>query len=327
MNHHPGAWLIWLGAVCVFAFVVTNPFALATMLAVIGLIALALPSSEQGTHLKAFFVAGVVLLLFRLVFVALLPNPGSTVLFTLPRVGVSMFGLSGPVSAEVIAQAGVEGLQLIVVVSAFGLFNSRVDTGAAIRLVPIVFRDTGLVVSIASGFIPSMLATVGDIKDAQRMRGEHGVRRLSPSLAIPILGRTLDKAFLLAESMEARGYGAKVVAVNSAALAAGLVFCIAGIAASTAGARSGGTVLVLFGLLVLATTIYVASRGSNVTRMASRGARPRDWLMCLACLAAGIVAVRSNAGYSAFPTISVPQFPTDAIAAAALLGIPALTGK
>ncbi|HVE91792.1 MAG TPA: energy-coupling factor transporter transmembrane component T [Actinomycetota bacterium] len=213
MRVHTLAWAGWLTACSVYAFAVSNPYALATALSAVLLVHLSAPEDPAARvrPMRTFLVAAIVVLGFRLVFTALLPNPGQTTLFSLPRLALPSwaggFGLGGRVTAEVVAESALEGLRLVLVLAAFGEFNSRIDFSAAVRAVPAVTREAGLVVAIALAFVPGVLAAAADVRDAQKMRGERGRTRLAPSLAVPILALSLERAFLLAESMDSRGYG------------------------------------------------------------------------------------------------------------------------
>lgn len=213
MTLHPGAWIAWLTSICVFAFVVTNPLYLVLTLLAVLVVHLSFPPDDSplGRAVRVFLMVGLVLLAVRVLFIGLLPNPGRTTLFVLPQLQTPRwFGgleLGGPVSAEVLAGAVNEGLRFIVVLVAFGVFNARADLTGLLRTVPPVFRDVGLIVSIAVAFVPGVMRTLRDVRDAQRLRGEWGFRRLAPTLVVPVLGLSLERALLLAESMDARGYG------------------------------------------------------------------------------------------------------------------------
>ena len=96
MTLHPAAWLAWLTAAAVFAFAVTNPFYLLLALGAVLVVHASFPPRRSPVQraVRTFLVAGLVLLFVRVVFVALLTNPGQTVLFQVlevPNTGTSLY--------------------------------------------------------------------------------------------------------------------------------------------------------------------------------------------------------------------------------------------
>ncbi|MFN2242457.1 MAG: energy-coupling factor transporter transmembrane component T, partial [Anaerolineae bacterium] len=67
------------------------------------------------------------------------------------------------------------------------------------------------VISIAITFVPQMVISAREIRQAQRIRGHRfrGLRDLLP-LVIPLLANSLERSIQLAETMEARGFGSAV---------------------------------------------------------------------------------------------------------------------
>lgn len=330
---HPWAWIAWLGSVAVFVFVVTNPLYLLLALAAVVVVHLSFPPdpSPVGRAVRTFVIAGVVLLGLRLVFVSLLTNPGRTVVVELPRFEVprwlGAFGLGGPVTAEVLATAAIDGLRLIVLLAAFGVFNAHADTSGVLRAVPPAFRDVGLVVSIAVAFVPGMLRTVADARTAQRLRGESGWRS-APSLAVPVLGLALERALLLAESMDSRGYGRGSPARSSRALVtAGLIAMIGGLAAWAGGWRAPGSSLVVAGGVLAALSYVRASRDSGVTRLERKRVTGGDAVAIAAAIAtvALVAATSAATGYDPYRVLAFPAFSLLPAAIALLVAVPAFS--
>lgn len=327
MTLHPGAWTAWLGAVAVVAFAVSNPLLLLVALGAVVLVHLAGPpdDSPAGRAVRLFLWVGVVLLVLRLGFVALLADQGETVLFALPRLELpGGLGFGGPVTAEVLVANATAGLRVLVVLAAFGVFNARVDLSRLVRLVPAPFRDAGLVVSIGAAFVPGLLRTVADVRDAQRLRGERGLGALAPSLVVPVLGLSLERALLLAESMDARGFGrAATVPLPRGALLFGTGGVVAGLAVWVAGLETIATALVAAGGLALAFALRTVARASRTTHLASDPWRARDTLVTTFAAAAAVGAfVVPGVGYDAYPVVSAPAFSLVASLPALLLAAP-----
>lgn len=333
MALHPSAWIAWLTAISVYAFMVTNPMYVLLALGAVVVVHLSFPPdpSPIGRAVRLFVTFGLVLLFVRMVFVALLPNPGQTTLFVVPTLQTPRWlgglDLGGAVTAEVIVGAASEGLRLIVVLAAFGVFNARADLSGLLRTVPSAFRDVGLVLSIAVAFVPGMLRTVSDVRDAQRLRGEHGLRRLAPSLAVPVLGMSLERALLLAESMDMRGYGRGAPSRTSKMyLWGGLVLIGGGVVMWISGATQVATALAIAGGLSIVLGFRAASAASPTTRLRGRTAGGFD-LLVIAAAAGTLLAVTSagpDAFYDPFPVVGWPPFSWRTAATTLIFTLPAL---
>jgi energy-coupling factor transporter transmembrane protein EcfT len=261
-----------------------------------------------------FVILGLGLLVVRLLMLTVVSNPGETALFELPRIGLPRwlggFALGGPVTAEVLVEGAAEGLRLVLVLVAFGVVNAAVDFPALVRAVPSAFREAGLVVSIALAFVPGLLRTAREVRDAQLLRGERGLRSLGPSLVVPVLGMSLDRAFLLAESMDARGYGAVPAARPRVLTFGGLGASAGGVAVWVSGQAAAGTALVACGAAALLLAARAVTRRSAETRLAPPSWRVRDTIVaaCSACaVVAGSVLARETA-YTAYPIAHLPRF-------------------
>lgn len=335
MTLHPAAWIAWLTGVSVFAFVVTNPLYLVLAFAAVIVVHLSFPQDETpvGRAVRLFVTIGIVLLVVRLLFIALVPNPGTTTIFVLPELETPRWlgglELGGAVSAEVLAVAAIDGFRLIVVLAAFGVFNARADLAGLVRSVPAAFRDVGLVVSIAVAFVPGMMRTMRDVRDAQRLRGQWGLRRLAPSLVVPVLGMSLERALLLAESMDARGYGrGGDTRPPRVFLLSGLVALFVAVAASIAGYTVAGTVLALAGAAGVIWSFRTATTSAGTTRLRIRVVNAFDLVTILASTAACVGALMAgpDASYDPYPAIAAPGFTWLTAAITLLLVMPAVAG-
>lgn len=330
MTLHPGAWTVWLAVVAVAAFVVSNPLVLLVALGAVTLVGIAGPPDDSpvGRAFRVFLMVGTVLLALRLGFVALLADQGETVLLTLPRLEIpGGLGFGGPVTAEVLVDSATDGLRVLVVLAAFGIFNARVELSRLVRGVPAPFRDAGLVVSIAAAFVPGLFRTVRDVRDAQRLRGDRRLRVLAPSLVVPVLGLSLERALLLAESMDARGFGrASGEPLPRVPLLAGAGAVVCGLAVWIAGLEGVALGLVAGGGLLLGAALRTAARRSGTTHLAPAPWRPRDTAVTVVA-AAGVLGllVAPGLAYDPYPVVSVPPFSVGASLPALLLAAPIAT--
>ena len=90
----------------------------------------------------------------------------------------------------------------------FGAFNSVVSHSELVQSTPRAFYEVGLVVVVGLAFVPSTLAAIHDVREADRARTGGRVVRRGRLLrqVVPVLELGLERAVTLAESMDARGF-------------------------------------------------------------------------------------------------------------------------
>lgn len=211
---HPLAWWAWALGLAAAAVRTTNPFLLGLLVAVAAFVVSARRSTAPWA--RSFGLAlrlGAFMIVFRMVLsmVFAVRVPG-TVVFTLPAVelpdwaaGVSV---GGPVTVELLADAFRQGLRLATLVACVGAANALASPYRLLRSLPAVLYEAGVAVTVALAFVPEIVAELGRMREARRLRGRRirGVRALR-GLALPVLEGGLERAVLLAASMDARGYG------------------------------------------------------------------------------------------------------------------------
>jgi energy-coupling factor transport system permease protein len=103
----------------------------------------------------------------------------------------------------------LSALAIATLVIAAATFNTAVRQGDLIRLVPGAFAGIGIAGSVAMTMIPQTIGAARDIYDAQRARGLRfrGLRD-ARAFVVPLLGVGLERALVLSEALEARGFGA-----------------------------------------------------------------------------------------------------------------------
>jgi energy-coupling factor transporter ATP-binding protein EcfA2/energy-coupling factor transporter transmembrane protein EcfT len=143
--------------------------------------------------------------LFIIPFNALGAHDGAHVLFALPS-GWPIVG--GNITLEAIAWGACSAFSLLTLMALFATFNLQIDQAQMLRLTPAFVYEAGLIVSIALTFIPQMVLSAREIREAQLIRG-HRIRRVRDMLPLlmALLTTGLEHSFQLAESMEARGFG------------------------------------------------------------------------------------------------------------------------
>jgi energy-coupling factor transport system permease protein len=189
-----------------------------------------------------------------------------------------------------------------------------------VRSAPRAFHELGLVVTVAIAFVPSTLAALQSVREADRARtGGQVVRRgRIGRLTLPVLERGLEQAITLSESMDSRGFArGKVTASSHASAWCGLGSLLAITAAFVAlVGRSNAIALaaLALGCVLLVLAIVFAGRGAP-PRYRPRPLTRRDWITAGVTLLAPITLVAASIGgdeslvWNAYaddwPTISV----------------------
>jgi energy-coupling factor transport system permease protein len=188
----------------------TNPLLLGLTIAVAALVVAARREDAPwarafGLYLRIGLVIVVLRVLLRIVFAG---DTGTTVLFTLPELPLPGWfagvGIGGPVTAEALVAAFVDGLRLATILICFGAANCLANPKRLLRLLPNALYEIGAAVTVALSVAPQLAESVVRVRRAQRLRGgESGLRRV----LLPVLADALDRSISLAAAMDARGYG------------------------------------------------------------------------------------------------------------------------
>lgn len=291
---HPAAWWLWAACLAGAAIRTTNPILLMLIAAVAAFVVSARRSSAPWSRsLVVFFRLGLVVIVVRVVVQIIFGNrlPGH-VLFTLPQVPLPAWAegvsIGGPVTVEAVVGSAVAGLRLAVVLICFGAANSLASPYRLLRCLPAVLYEAGVAVTVSLAFAPEVVMAIGSVRDARRLRGRpvRGIAGLR-GMAIPVLESALDRSLQLASSMDARGYGRRVVVARSTrrwgggATAAGLVLVIAGVygALDPGSLPAGGIPFLVVGALLIAAGMAVGGRRTNRTRYRPDVWRTPEWMV------------------------------------------------
>jgi energy-coupling factor transport system permease protein len=149
-----------------------------------------------------------------LVINAIVVNQGSTVLiestFSIPTLGVLRITL------EAICFALTMALRILVIVSAFAVFNFTVhpdDQLLAMIQIKFPYKSV-LVISLATRFVPALFEDLDRLTMVQQARGleiQHGTLwqkiKNRALILVPLLANSLDRCIQIAEAMESRAFG------------------------------------------------------------------------------------------------------------------------
>ncbi|NIN69039.1 MAG: hypothetical protein GTO63_31000 [Anaerolineae bacterium] len=328
--YHTVTWVLWLGAALLPAMLTKNPLYLTILLLAVAVDygTISRDSSLAGSW-RVFLKAGLALVTFGAIFNILATHHGETVFLTVPRLlvrvgGVTFLDLGGEMSFEALAYGFANGLNLVTILLVFATFNVMADHHQLLRSVPAFMYQMGMITSIAIAFVPQMMSSLKEIREAQAIRGHRfrGIRDLLP-LFVPLLTSGLERAIQLAESMEARGFGSiarpasrERGLVDKALIALSLFGLLAGAFWYSYYSRTrwAGASLVLASLVLLG--IILVSLGRRVERSRYRRQlwRRRDSVVATACilslLTVGCVwlAAGETLRFYPYPRFSFPMF-------------------
>jgi energy-coupling factor transport system permease protein len=196
----PGAGILWCAGLAVAALVLSNPVALAAVLAsVLG----AGAAARVGGELRRALMLALPLALTVAVINALVTRNGLTVIWrfgNLPVLGQT------DVTLEATAYGGVLGLRAAILVLCGVLYSTCVDPDEVLRLLRRWSFRSALTASVATRMLPVLLRDSARLADAQRCRPGRPPGRLA--LMRATTAGVFDRALDVAAALEVRGYGA-----------------------------------------------------------------------------------------------------------------------
>lgn len=331
---HPLAWWGWALLLGAAALRTTNPLLLALLAAVAWFVVVARRTNAPWARSFASFVKlGVALVVLRMFFQAIFGERGlgGHVLFSLPQLDLPSWAagvsVGGDVTAEAMAEAFREGLQLAVLLACVGAANSLASPYRLLRSMPAVLYELGVVVTVALSFAPQAVESAARVREARRLRGRpaKGLAGLR-GLAMPVLEGALEHSLELAAAMDSRGYGrrANVSAsrrlLTQGAMLAGLVAVLCGaygLLDSSAPAGVGLPTFVAGGALVGASLVLAGARSTR-TRYRPDPWRAPEWITIGSGAAAlGVLLLASALGVPGLhPDYRPLTFPTLPLVAA-----------
>lgn len=328
----PRAWLLWLAAAGLPALIGRNPFALvAVLLAVLGVRA----AWATAPRFAAWRIVVRLALLFAaisVVFNLLTVHVGDRVIGTLPG-WLPIIG--GIVTANALVYGLLSGLALLTLVLAGTTIGAVLDWMTLLRLLPPRLTTLAVAGSVAWALVPQTLAAASEIREAQQARGHRprGVRDVPP-LLVPLLAGSLERSFLLAEALEARGFGSQPVPGTwplgkSFLAAAGLTMAV--IAAYLLAIGEAAPAIGLF--LAGGIALVIGTRSDHAAWPRTRYREPvwgrPEWTVSLASLAVMVVEIvlltvdPAAFSFDPYPVLRPPAVNPGLLAALGLLLAPA----
>jgi len=200
----PRAWLVWSLATVTVAVSTDNPVyrGLVAMAALSVLLAW-LPPGRRVKPLAIMLVFAAGMAAFVNVIGA---HTGADVMLRLPA---DWPLVGGALTVESLAFGGALGLGLAAALLAVAPLSLVLEPHDVVDAMPGPLERTGIAVATSLNLVSGIGRTFTAVSDAQRMRGwrPRGIRSWNEVL-VPVVLTAIEDSVLLAEAMEARGFGA-----------------------------------------------------------------------------------------------------------------------
>jgi energy-coupling factor transport system permease protein len=193
----------WSAACLFIALFTTNPaYKMLVLAAAFG----ALAASAGIRRLNRLCVAVAFVSTFDALLNFVSAHIGSTVLFALPD---SVPALGGPYTLEALAFGINGGLTIAAAIFAAAPFSLVLDAHDVLDALPRALSRSGAAIAASMNLVPSISRSFSEVAEAQRLRGwkPRGPRSWS-DVVVPVVLTSAEGSIQLAESMEARGFGA-----------------------------------------------------------------------------------------------------------------------
>lgn len=328
------AWALWFAGVTVVPLTSRNPLYLALNLLVVLAVFFSLPrGSGQASAWRLFAYIGSGVATLSIGFNVLTVHVGDRVFARLPE---ALPIVGGPLTINALAYGIISASAIATVLFAAATFNSAVRHADLVRILPGSLARFGVAAGIALLFVPQTIAAGRDIYDAQRARGHHfrGLRD-ARAFVVPLLSTGLERALLLSEALETRGFGASAVVVQprrgqsmlTLGAAAGIVMALVALGAGSYG----------LGVICLGASVVLALSRSSGQSQRTR-LKTTEWNLgsvvvasaasaALVVLLLGRTVTDLKLAYDTFPRMDDPAFSPAAGAAILLLVLPALVSN
>jgi len=200
----PRVWLVWSLAAVTVAVSTDNPvYRGLVALAALNVLLAWLPAGRRirPLALMLVFAAGMAALINLIA-----GHTGADVMVRLPS-GWPLVG--GALTVESLAYGGALGLGLVAALLAVAPLSLVLEPHDIVDAMPAPLERTGIALATSLNLVSGFGRTFAAVRDAQRMRGwrPRGLRSWNEVL-VPVVLTAIEDSVLLAEAMEARGFGA-----------------------------------------------------------------------------------------------------------------------
>lgn len=336
---HAVVWLVWALAAAVCVQVAANPLYVAL---VVGICWVVTETHNAGGLLSRAFPVmvsvGVIFGAVKVGLTVLTTHAVDGVLIALPSVTLPEllggFTVGGTVNDLILARAVSEAIAIVGVMAAFGAFNAVVAHDELVRSMPRSLHEPGVMLTVGLAFVPATIQSVRLAQESDRARtGGRSVRRgRLVRLTIPLLERGMERAVLLSESMDARGFARRTPSRQESwgmwCALAGLISFLAMLVALVGGEGGLAVAFLMSGAGLIGLAVVLGSRATTRTRYRPRRLTGADGLVFLTCALAvgGVIAASAGGRAPGWPgsVLGPPDLDPVVLLSLGLLAVPAL---
>ncbi len=293
-------WLAWGAAGSLPLLAGRHPIVIMELLAIALVVRTVCLPGDRATSWGWLARLSALAVPIGIVFNLLTVHAGDRVLVTIPD-GIPLIG--GELTWNAAMYGALSGLAIVGLVLIGTTVAAGIEWSDLMRRLPP--RAAGLAVagSVAWSFLPRLAVSWREIREAQAARGHRwtGPRDAVP-LVVPLLAGGLDRSILMAEALEARGFGASAPTTSSrassATLAAAVIVATTGLYLFAVGRGLLALALIAVACLLVGALALIGRDGAGprVTRYRERPWTPADTaVLAGAAVAAMATAVALNA--------------------------------
>lgn len=298
---HPLAWWAWGISLAIASSRAENFWLLGILIFAALFVTFSRKSDDPwSAALTIGIKVALVALMVRMFIAIIFSVPGQgRVLFSLPRVKLPEWlagiFLGGDVTVERLRYVFLETLTIFALVLAIAAASSLANPKQTLRALPGVLHEAGVALIIATTLIPHFVISIRRIRQARALRGDQEKFGLKKTL-VPLFEEALERALILSESMEARGYGHRPAQRSSIAPTLLMVLGLALLLYSVLQLLLGqGYELLLFSSLpLIASGLFLANKKTIRTKY-----RPLPWRTQETFVVIAALAVITFSGFAA----------------------------
>lgn len=230
------AWLVWGAATMTPLLLSRNPWVLVQVLVIVSVVRAVWSPAMSRPRLGWFLKIAATFMVVGIAFNVLTVHAGDQVITTLPE---SLPVIGGPLTWNALVYGILGGIALFTLVLTGLTVSALISWIDLFHVMPRRLAPIAVTGSVAWAFLPQTAIAWREIREAQLLRGHQfrGVRDFIP-IVVPLLAGGLDRSLVMAEALEARGFGASSSptaqrdrsAVRDAGFGIGLVAGLGGLA-------------------------------------------------------------------------------------------------
>jgi len=294
---HPLAWWSWGICLAVATSRTINPWLLVIIILATVIVTLSRKTDDPwASALSIGIKIATFALVIRMVIAIIFSVPGDgRVLFSLPRVKfpewLAGIFLGGDVTQERLHLVFIETLTIFALVVTIAGASSLANPKQTLRALPGVLHEAGVALIIATTLIPHFVTSIKRIREARKLRGDERRFSFKRSL-VPLFEEALQRALIMAESMESRGYGYRATINKKGAPSVLMLIGITGVLIAVLQLLTNGAfrLTLIISIGVLASGLIWANNENSRSKYRPLPWRKEEYLVIISSALAVVIA-------------------------------------